>query len=78
MLNPLSNMGVCLPDDDDMIGELTAPKYKVLSGAKIAVELKEKIKKRLKRSTDNADAIVYVLSGPTLIRLPDIEVVRLG
>jgi len=78
MLNPLSNMGVCLPDDDDMIGELTAPKYKVLSGAKIAVEGKDKIKKRIKRSTDNADGIVYVLSGPTLIRLPDIQVIRLG
>ena len=78
MLNPLANMGVCLPDDDDMIGELTAPKHRVLSGAKRAVESKAKIIKRLKRSTDKGDAIVYVLSGPTLIHLPDIQVIRLG
>lgn len=78
MLNPLANMGVCLPDDDDMIGELTTPKHRVLSGARRAVQSKDKIKKTLKRSTDNADAIVYILSGPTLMQLPDIQVIRLG
>lgn len=78
MLNPLSKMGVCLPDDDDLIGELTTPKHRVLSGAKRAVQSKEKIKKTLKRSTDSGDAVVYILSGPTLIRLPEIEIVRLG
>jgi hypothetical protein len=37
---------------------LAAPTWKVLSGGKIQVESKPEIKKRIKRSTDSADAIL--------------------
>lgn len=49
-----------LPPDDKLIGDLTAPKWKLMSGGKIKVEEKEEIKKRLKRSTDDGDAVVMV------------------
>ena len=49
-----------LPPDDDLIGELVAPKWKDVSGGKIQVEEKADIKKRLGRSTNYADCVVQV------------------
>ncbi len=46
-----------LPDDEGLIGDLAAPKYVVTSAGKIKVESKEDIKKRLGKSTDEADAV---------------------
>ncbi len=51
-----------------MIGELTTPKHSVLSGGKIQVEKKDQIRKRIKRSTNCADAVVQALVGPHLAR----------
>jgi len=47
-----------LPPNNDLIGELTAPHYKHMSGGKIQVEAEEEIKKRLGRSTNYADAAI--------------------
>jgi hypothetical protein len=58
MLDPDSGFAVALPDDDLLIGDLTAPKWRVASGGRIQVESKEDIKKRLGRSTDDGDAVV--------------------
>ena len=49
-----------LPPDDKLIGDLTTPKWRLMSGGKIKVEEKEEIKKRLKRSTDDGDAVVQI------------------
>ena len=49
-----------LPPDDKLTGDLTAPKWKLMSGGKIRVEEKEEIKKRLRRSTDDGDAVVMI------------------
>ena len=69
MLEPESGLLVCLPDDDELIGDLTAPKVKrILSGGKIQIESKDEIKKRLGRSTDCGDAVMQVLVGPHLAR----------
>jgi len=59
LLDPSNGAEVCLPDDDDLLGDLTAPHQgEVMSGGKIKVESKADIKKRLGRSTDRADAVV--------------------
>jgi len=51
--------GLCaLPPDDLLTGELTAPSWRVMSGGRIKVESKDDVKKRLRRSTDNADAVI--------------------
>jgi len=75
MLDPSSGMDVALPPDDDLTGELTAPHWKVQSGARIRVESKKDLRKRLKRSTDCADAVLQALAGPTLCggTEPDVE-----
>jgi hypothetical protein len=56
-LNPANNTEACLPDSDDLTEELTEIKYKIQSNGKILIEPKEDLKKRLKRSPDEGDAL---------------------
>jgi len=49
---------VCLPPDANLTRELTAPRYAIRAGARIGVEEKDAIRKRIGRSTDKADAVV--------------------
>jgi hypothetical protein len=62
-LDPQSGDPIALPPDDTLTGDLTAPKWRVLSGGKIQVESKDDLRKpeRLGRSTDDGDAVVQVL-----------------
>lgn len=54
---------VCLDVDDPRLREdLTAPRYAISGDKVITVESKDQIKKRIGRSTDAADAVVYALS----------------
>lgn len=54
----LEDEELALPPDDTLTGDLTAPKWRVMSGARIQVESKDDIAKRLGRSTDDGDAVV--------------------
>lgn len=67
LLDPSAGATVCLPDDDELLGDLTAPKAAdVMSGGKLRVESKDDIRKRIGRSTDRADAVVqafYTVAG---------------
>ena len=48
------------PEDEELRRQLTAVRFKVIgSNGKVALELKEKTKDRLKRSPDDADMFVY-------------------
>jgi len=49
---------LALPPDDRLIGDLTAPHWRVMSGGRIKVESKDEIRKRLGRSTDDGDAVI--------------------
>jgi hypothetical protein len=49
--------------DSDTEAELIAPKYTEKTNGQIVVEQKKEIKKRLKRSTDNADALLLAFYG---------------
>jgi phage terminase large subunit len=49
---------VALPADEELFRELTMPVYK-LQGGKVVVEGKPEIRKRLGRSPDKGDAVVY-------------------
>lgn len=66
MLDPANNFQVCLPPDDLLTGDLTAPQYRVISDGVIEIEAKESIRRRIGRSTDYADAVVHALTGPVL------------
>jgi len=51
-----------LPDDQDLIGELTVPKYSFTPEGKIKVESKDEMKKRAVQSPDLADAFCLTLA----------------
>lgn len=57
LLDPANDTPIALPPDDLLIGDLTAPHWKLNSGGRIQVESKDAIKKRLGRSTDDGDAV---------------------
>ncbi|MCB0145386.1 MAG: DEAD/DEAH box helicase family protein [Caldilineaceae bacterium] len=55
---------IALPaKDDTLTGDLIAPNYETAQGAKVKVESKADVKKRLSRSTDRADAVLMALCG---------------
>ncbi len=56
-LNPKNNTGAALPECDAFAEEATQIKWFFQSNGSIAIEKKEEIKKRLKRSTDYFDAL---------------------
>jgi len=58
LLDPANGHNTALPPDDLLIGDLAAPRWKVVSGGKIQIESKDEIRKRLGRSTDDGDAVV--------------------
>jgi hypothetical protein len=62
LLDPVNGPNtLCLPPDDDLITDLTVPTWKVKTGAVIAVEPKEHVVKRLRRSPDCGDAVVMTM-----------------
>lgn len=61
MLDPTSGVEVWLPDDDLLVGDLTAPKWGVRAGGRIKVESKEELRPRIGRSTDAGDAVIQAL-----------------
>ncbi len=58
LLDPAYGPTLALPPHDELIGDLCAPKVDVTSGGNYVVESKDDVKKRLKRSTDFADAVI--------------------
>jgi hypothetical protein len=72
LLNPENGKDVALPPDDKLLGDLVTPRYKEHSSGRVKVELKEEIRKRLGRSPDDGDAVVYAFwtAGTTTIAAP--------
>jgi hypothetical protein len=72
-LDPAYGSAVALPPDDLLIGDLTAPHWKVVGKGLIQVESKDDIRKRLGRSTDDGDAVVQAFwseGGPAALSSP--------
>lgn len=59
----LEQKDVCIPDQDELITELTAVQYEILSSGKFKVESKDQMKKRGFRSPDIADALMLTFAG---------------
>lgn len=59
-LDPANPDCIDLPDDSELLADLAAPTYRLTSRG-IQVESKEEIVKRIKRSPDKGDAVVYSL-----------------
>lgn len=61
-LDPQYSPTTALPPDDDLVAELTAPGWWMTSTGKIQIEEKAEVAKRLRRSTDKADAVVMAFA----------------
>jgi hypothetical protein len=57
-LDPSKGSKAMLPEDDNLMQELTETKWKFRSKGEIQIEEKKEITKRIKRSPDKADALV--------------------
>jgi hypothetical protein len=57
LLDPALGATLALPPDDDLTADLATPRWEPVTGAKIVVESKDDIRKRLGRSTDAGDAV---------------------
>lgn len=57
------NRDCVIPQDDKLIGELTAPKFAFLSSGKMKVESKDEMKRRGHKSPDLADAFVLTFAS---------------
>lgn len=65
MLDPAYEEQVALPPDDELIGDLTAPHWTVMSGSKIAVESRDSIVARIGRSPDRGTAVMQAFWTPS-------------
>ena len=63
LLDPAFGPTLALPDDDELIGDLSAPRWWPNSGGKIQIEAKSDVRKRLGRSPDAGDAVVMACCG---------------
>lgn len=62
LLDPSNGVLIALPPDDMLVGDLTAPHWKVTSASRIQVEGKDEIRKRLGRSPDTGDGVVIAFA----------------
>lgn len=67
MLEPGSGFFVCLPPDQELFADLTCPRFGYTSRGEIIIESKDLIRKRRKKSTDYADAVIQAIIGPILV-----------
>ena len=59
-LDPTNNTGICLPPSDDLLADLTLPKWKI-SGRTITMWTREQMVEKLGRSPDYGSAYVLAL-----------------
>lgn len=59
MLDPNAELEMALPPDDRLLGDLVTVRKRDMSGSRIQVESKDEIQKRIGRSPDDGDAVVY-------------------
>jgi hypothetical protein len=59
LLDPAHGEQVCIPDDDQLVADLTAPTYKPGISNTLVVERKDAVKARIGRSPDSGDALAY-------------------
>lgn len=60
-------------DDMDLVGQITTPKYRVLSNGKVQVETKDELRKRNVESPNIADAHIMTFAQPVSNYQQDVE-----
>jgi len=75
-LDPKNPDAMALPQDDDLLADLSNPVYKINSKGQIALEPKDETKSRLHRSPDRADAVVMSIAPSRTCVHVDIPIPR--
>ena len=57
LLDPANGYNICLPPDEKLEADLSAPRWKNIAGGKLVIESKDEVKKRIGRSPDRGDAV---------------------
>lgn len=73
LLHPERGLDLALPPDDELTGDLCAPRWEERAGGRIYVESKEDIRERIGRSPDDGDAVVmafWPIAGPVASAVP--------
>jgi len=60
-LDPARNPTLCLPPDDQLTVDLSAPRWKTVPGGKVVIESKDDMRKRIGRSPDKGDAVALAM-----------------
>lgn len=71
LLDPSSGQDIALPPDRELLVDLCAPRWQVTPRG-IKVELKEEIKKRIGRSPDVGEAVIYAFANDTSTNILDL------
>ena len=69
LLDPENGYNFCLPDSDDLAGDLAVLTHTITTDGLIRIESKEQIKKRIGRSTDAWDAVAIAMFTPPISRI---------
>ena len=70
MLDPTAKQRVALPPDPQLRADLSSYRWKLITGGRIQIEMKEDIKVRLGRSPDRGDAVILAGSSGSSRVLP--------
>ena len=62
LLDPAAGARLCLPPDDQLTGDLVAPRWNLTSSGKVQIEAKADIRRRLGRSPDAGDSLAMSLT----------------
>lgn len=65
----LESMDCSLPDDEELISQMIAVKYKYASNGKLQLESKDEMERRGMESPDVADALMLTFAGPAGLAL---------
>jgi len=61
ILDPIHGGQLCLPDNDELVADITTPNYGPVANGMLKVEAKDDVKRRIGRSPDLGDALCYSL-----------------
>lgn len=67
LLDPRFNPTLCLPPDDELLGDLSAPKLLADPSGRIKLEPKDRTAARIGRSPDRGDSLVYAMWQEVLV-----------
>ena len=71
-LDPTNNTGIALPNDRELLADLTTPRWSLRGNGSVQVESREEIVRRIGRSPDKASALMLTMVDfPNIVELDE-------